>query len=384
MSESKNRYTRFAIIFGVAAAGLGFGLSIPFVTLLLDRWGASATQVGVAAGAAAAGVFLASAYAEKWVARFGYRNTLVWAAIFCALLIAVLGLPINYVSLLVVRFLFGCSFGIVTILGESWINELAGNHHRGRLIAIYTTTYTLFQLVGPSSMASFGVDNADLLYASAVLYLVSAALLCFAVPLYLVETQRQARNVFSIIKKAPDIYAGIFFFALFDITILALLPVYGLLNGYSEQHALLMVSTVFAGDALCQYFIGYAADKKNIVTVYLTCGVLTLLSIVLLILSIQHPMSLWPVLFILGGCAGGIYTLALTLIGAQYKGGDLVTANAGVGILIGLGSIVGPLLGGYLTGINAAGLPYTLLVFGIIFVMITVSQCYRPALEEVP
>ena len=47
---------------------------------------------------------------------------------------------------------------------------------------------------------------------------------------------------------------------------------------------------------------------------------------------------------LLGAAAGGIYTLALVLIGQHFRGPDLVTANACVGLLWGVGSLLGPLL----------------------------------------
>ena len=274
--------------------------------------------------------------------------------------------------------LYGCGFGLIIILGEPWINEIVGCDYRGRLIAIYTATYTLFQTIGPSSMASFGTDNSNLLYVSAMVYIIAGALLCFAQPLFLfdkkkIENNKSKLRIFKKIIKETDIYVGIFFFALFDISILALLPTYSISYGHSEQVALAMVTVVFAGDAVCQYWVGYLADKKGIMIIYIICGVITFLTTLLLGYAIDSSIILWPLLFILGAVAGGIYTLALTLIGDRYKGGELVTANAGVAIITGLGSIIGPLLGGFMMDLSTSGLIYMLLIFSSCFILITIT-----------
>ncbi len=61
---------------------------------------------------------------------------------------------------------------------------------------------------------------------------------------------------------------------------------------------------------------------------------------------ITQPSLLWPALMLLDAVAGGVYTLALVLIGQRFRGRDLVTANAAAGMLWGVGSLLGPLLRG--------------------------------------
>ena len=84
---------------------------------------------------------------------------------------------------------------------------------------------------------------------------------------------------------------------------------------------------------------------------------------------IEQRELLWPALTILGAAAGGIYTLALVLIGQHFRGPDLVTANACVGMLWGVGSLLGPLLSGALMGIGPQGLPLALCLAASLFVV---------------
>ena len=87
---------------------------------------------------------------------------------------------------------------------------------------------------------------------------------------------------------------------------------------------------------------------------------------------------LWPLLVLLSAVAGGIYTLALVLIGQRFKGQDLVTANASVGLLWGVGSLVGPLVSGAAMDVAPHGLPIALALMAGLFVCFA-RQSYRRA-----
>ena len=57
------------------------------------------------------------------------------------------------------------------------------------------------------------------------------------------------------------------------------------------------------------------------------------------------------------------------LIGQHFRGPDLVTANACVGLLWGVGSLIGPLLSGALMNLGPQGLPLSLCLGASLFVV---------------
>ena len=113
---------------------------------------------------------------------------------------------------------------------------------------------------------------------------------------------------------------------------------------------------------------GWLADRCERTTVHLVCGVVAMLIGLALPWLIQVQWLLWPALVLLGAVAGGVYTLALVLIGQQFKGQDLVTANASVGLLWGVGSLVGPLVSGAAMDVAPHGLPMALAAMAALFV----------------
>ena len=63
--------------------------------------------------------------------------------------IGLLALLPSYPIWLVLRLMIGVILTIVFILGESWINQLVVEQWRGRLVALYGSSYALSQLAGP-------------------------------------------------------------------------------------------------------------------------------------------------------------------------------------------------------------------------------------------
>jgi hypothetical protein len=76
----------------------------------------------------------------------------------------------------------------------------------------------------------------------------------------------------------------------------------------------------------------------------LVCTVTTLAGCTLLPLAIRSTWLLWPLLFIWGGAAFGVYTVALTGLGDRYSGAMLLTGSAAFGLMWGVGGIIGPFL----------------------------------------
>jgi predicted MFS family arabinose efflux permease len=76
------------------------------------------------------------------------------------------------------------------------------------------------------------------------------------------------------------------------------------------------------------------------------CAVVSIAAAVALPVLAGTGWMLWAVLFVWGGIAAGLYTIALVELGARYKGQTLVSANAAVIIAYGIGALVGPLVAG--------------------------------------
>lgn len=275
-------------------------------------------------------------------------------------------------SLALVRLVMGLAAGVIIILGESWVNEIAEDSHRGRVVAIYTTCFTVFQLLGPGMVALFGTAGPQVNGVVIAGHLLALGVIWFTLPkqaIYHGHSESKTFSVLGFIQVAPALCMGIIFFSFFDSVILSMFPIYAADHGYAIKLAALMVTVILLGDAAFQFPLGWLSDKIARPQIYLGCGVLSLAIGVCLPWLMNYPFLLWPSLVVLGAVAGGVYTLAIILIGEGFKGPDLVTANASAGFLWGVGSLLGPLVSGAAMTTNAHGLPWALSAAAALFVL---------------
>ncbi|MCY1210912.1 putative MFS-type transporter YcaD [compost metagenome] len=338
--------TYFAVSGAVISIGLALGVTMPLVSLRLESWGHGSFAIGVMAATPAVGVLLGAVIAGRLAARFGTATLMQMCLLVGALSVASLALVQSYPVWLVLRLLIGVALTVVFILGESWINQLAVDEWRGRLVALYGTGYALSQLSGPLLLSAIGTGN-DLGFWTGTGLLIGGSLLLLGrtgAPSVDAHSA-SGRGLWSFCTRLPTIAWAVALFAAFEAMMLTLLPIYGLRQGFTQEVALLMASVVVVGDAALQLPIGWLADRMSRRSLFRACGVTLLLSSLGIPLLLHTPL-IWPLWVLFGASAGGLFTLALILIGERYRDDELVRANAHVAQLWGIGCLVGPLVTG--------------------------------------
>jgi len=338
--------TYFAVLASVLSVGLALGVSMPLVSLRLEGWGYGSFAIGVMAAMPAIGVLLGAKVSSHLAACFGTANLMrlcLWGG---ALSIGLLALLPSYPIWLVLRLMIGVILTIVFILGESWINQLVVEQWRGRLVALYGSSYALSQLSGPLLLGALGTEHDYGFWVGVALLMTSPLLLLGRSGAPSSEASSVTfGDLWGFSRELPAIAWAVSLFAGFEAMILTLLPVYCLQQGFTAEIALAMVSTVVVGDALLQLPIGALADYLSRRTLFAGCAVVLMLSS-LAIPVLLDTLLIWPLWVLFGASAGGLFTLSLILIGERYRDDALVRANAHVAQLWGIGCLLGPLLAG--------------------------------------
>lgn len=372
-----NKTLLAALILGISIVGLSIGSTVPVIALRLYQAGASNTQIGIMSALPAAGMMLSAFVVNGLCQKLSRRQIYLLCFSLCALSIAALEIPrISLTGLGLARIVMGFGAGLIIILGETWVNEMAADAMRGRVIAVYTTCFTVFQMIGPGLVALLGTEGPAVIVTVSTGYLLAIAVIWLTLPRQQPQAEHAESRTFSVlgfIRVAPALCVGILFFAFFDTVILSLFPVYAASHGYAIKLAALMVSIILLGDAAFQFPLGWLSDKAGRAAIYLGCGTVSLAIGLGLPLLMDYPTLLWPSLAILGAAAGGVYTLAIILIGQEFSGPDLVTANASAGLLWGIGSLLGPLLSGAAMSGGTHGLPLTLSAAATVVVLFALS-----------
>lgn len=364
-----------ALVLSIGVVGLGLGATIPLTALALDRDGVATGIVGLITAASALGILAAAPLVSRWVARHGPRRTMMGAVWVAALATALMQTTGNLAAWGLLRLAFGGAMGVLFTIGEAWVNRLAPDQARGKVVAMYTTSFTLFQLVGPALVAGLGERLAWPFAACGALFLLALPGLATMSNASHGEPEDARVAWQAVLPRMPMIVAGAAFFALFDTLALSLLPLYALRQGIVTELALLSATVVLVGDTALQFALGWLADHVGRARVHAGCGVVLALLLPALPFAPATPWLWWPLLLVLGAAAGGIYMLALVACGERFQGGPLVAASAVVNASWGITSSGGPLLTGVLmqaVGINA--LPAVLWAGVLVFLL---SACWE-------
>jgi MFS family permease len=338
--------TYFAVCAAVISIGLAMGVTMPLVSLRLESWGYGSFAIGIMAATPAIGVLLGASLAGGLAARCPTPRLMQLCLLAGALSVSGLALLQSYPVWILLRLLLGMTLTVVFILGESWINQLAVEKWRGRLVALYGTGYALSQLCGPLLLSVLGTET-DLGFWFGVTLLIGGSLMLIGrtgAPKVDAHSA-SGRGLLVFCQRMPAIAWAVMLFAAFEAMMLTLLPIYGLRQGFTQEVALFMASVVVVGDALLQLPIGLLADRLSRVTLFRLCGVVLLFSSLGIPLLLHTPL-IWPVLVLFGASAGGLFTLSLILIGERFRDDQLVRANAHVAQLWGIGCLIGPLATG--------------------------------------
>ena len=363
----------FALVVSIGVVGLGLGATMPLTALTLDQRGVGTDVIGMITAVSALGILAASPFVSRWVGRFGARATMVGAVWAASLATIAMQCTDSLLAWSVLRFVFGGAMGVLFTIGEAWVNRLAPANARGKVVAMYTTSFTFFQLIGPALVAAFNDKISWSFAACGLLFLLALPglmLISNSGPEQDAEEANEPGVKWTLIlPRMPMIVLGAAFFALFDTLALSLLPLYAMRHGMSTELALLSATVVLVGDTGLQFALGWMADRYGRAKVHTGCGVAVCLLLPLLPFAVGTPWLWWTVLLLLGAAAGGIYMLALVACGERFTGLPLTSASAIVNATWGAASGGGPLLTGVLmqsAGVNA--LPAVMWVCAAVFV----------------
>ncbi|WKL85803.1 MFS transporter [Raoultella ornithinolytica] len=361
-----------AMIMAASLVGFITGYTVPLISLELAQQQIDTVYVGLLAALPPAGMMLSSFLSPALCRRFEMGTLLTANLILLALATIASCLTVDLLPLLLPRFLTGIASGVIIVLGESWITGGAAGKNRATLTGIYASAFTGCQLAGPL-LISAGADY-QIWVLLAVVGLTAACLLMLRhLPSGSRESLSERASWRSLGAFLPVLASGVFCFAFFDASILALLPLYGMGKGLNEAMAVLLVTIVLTGDAFFQAPLGWVADKFGIRRVHLSCAAVFCLALVALPFLLASPVQLIVGCLILGAAAGALYTLSLVRAGKTFSGQKLIMINALLGFFWSAGSVAGPVVSSLLISVSGYdGLLIALLACGVLFLLI---QC---------
>lgn len=368
-------FMMLAMVLAASLVGFVTGYTIPLISLRLSSHGTDTVQVGIIASLPAIGMMTSSFIVSYLSRRFSSKHVLSASLFVLAATTIVSNLPVSFFYLVLPRFLAGIAGGIIVILGESWVTGSASDKNKATLTGLYTSAFTGCQLLGPL-LLSLGEDFQH--FASVPIILISAISI-FLIRTFFNEIKSDRYDKVSeqgIFAYLPILASGVFCFAFFDASILALFPLYAIHYGLVEKTAVLLLSVVLLGDAIMQIPIGWLADRYGFKKIHIACGLLFCATAASLPFIFKSPHITDIICFAMGASAGGLYTLSLVRAGKLFSHQRLIAVNAILAIFWSAGSVSGPIMSGALIGyIGYYALPVSFASLGITFIIFQTLPC---------
>ncbi len=364
-----------AVIASVAAVGLSLGFTMPLIALLLERDGHSATVIGLNAATSAFAMVVVAPLLPRLMGRVGTLPALYLGIAVAVTALLMMPLLPSLEAWFVLRFLLGLGIATHWVVSETWINTVADERNRGRVIGAYVTVLSAGLAAGPLLIGITGIDGAAPFLAAAAFIAAAAVPLLFAAGGAPPVAAEPPSALVAAVRRAPAVMAAALLVGFTHIMVFALLTVYGVRLGLGQDTAVRMLSVFLAGSVVLQVPIGWLADRLGR-EVMLAGGAAAGLAGALALPLVLEGALLWPLLFLWGGTVVGLYTVGLSLLGERFRSGQLASAMAAFVMIYELGSLTGPVAAGAAMDLlGRAGLPLTLaLGFGA---MIAVALATR-------
>ena len=291
------------------------------------------------------------------VARMGHIVSIVIFTLAAALVIFLHGIEVTVVAWSALRVASGFALAIVFVGYESWINERADNRVRGRVFSLYLVS----QMVGltlAQLLLNAGNPRTPILFAlSAAIFVVGA------VPIWFARSRAPAKappvpfNIIALMRLSPMGAAATALSGVSWAIVFTFGPVYAQRAGFSISEISLFMGVAMVGGALMQFPLGWLSDAigRRATIFFMSLGGVAASLLGLWLHAMPHVYQYLPFALI------GALVLPLYGLGAAHTNDHVapqtrVAAAAGLVLLFGLGSILGPLVvGSAITTLGAGG-----------------------------
>ena len=356
-----NQRNLIAACAAITVFGFAFGMSYPLLSLILETRGVSTDLIGINSAMLPIGILLISPVIPLLARRFGARKVAITAALATALVVLSYKVFDTLAAWFLIRLVQGMTIATLFVLSEAWIVGSAGDHNRGKIVAIYASVLSASFGAGPLLISFIGIHGwTPFVLAAGVIAL-------GVIPFFMIREEVSGEpeethpsGVFDFAQKAPMLLAAVGAFAVFDAASLSLFPVYGVQNGLDIATAANLLTALILGNVLLQFPIGWLCDR--FAPRYIMAGSAVITAVCLLMLpALLNTHLKWPLLVLMGTTGYGVYTVSLVSLGNRFSGMELINGSAAFGIVWGFGALLGAISGGWTMLASAShGLPFGL------------------------
>jgi MFS family permease len=343
----RNLLSVAALLFGTLFLFMGNGLQGLLLPVRGNIEGYETTTLGLLGTSWATGFVIGCLVAPKIVRRVGHVRAFSGFIAIIAVIALGSGIVIDPFWWVLLRAVTGFSTAGTSMIIESWLNERASNESRGAIFSLYIGI-TLLGVVGGQMM----IPLEDV--RTPVLFMVCGIFYCIAMLPTTLSTAASPQPLKAVKLDLPALYRnspvsclGILLVGIANGAYGTLGAVFGAGAGLPDAAiAIMMSATIFAG-AVMQLPAGRLSDRID--RRYVLAGMSAIAALAGLLIFLLHPASpvfLIGLVILYGAVANTLYPIAVAHANDFAAAEDFVKVSGGLLLLYGIGTIIGPTIGG--------------------------------------
>lgn len=296
-------------------------------------------QIGLVGSSYFTGNLIGTIMANWFINRFNARYTYTYSCIIFAIATIGLSFSIDFYSWAIWRFLIGIACAVTWVVIESCILVTGTVRTRGKMLAVYLTTYYLGTVLGQALLQYFPQNV--LYFGLVVAVLMGLASLFILLTHYkLPKRKNSSFNIVPMIVNKPSrlglvgcVIAGMLIGSLYS-----LMPAYYSHLGYSDnQVANWMILLILSG-VVAQMPANWCADKYGRRLVLLVESFLMIIACLMLVFNLFDIVAI----ILLGATIYTIYPISMAWACSCVRKQDIVAMNQAMLLTNTLGSLVAP------------------------------------------
>lgn len=372
----KNLLPVAALLLGTLFLFLGNGLHSLLLPVRGTTEGYSTTLLGLLGTSWASGFVLGCLLAPTVVKRVGHVRAFSGFAALLAIIALMTGLLVDPIWWVALRAFTGFSTAGCSMIIESWLNERATNESRGAIFSLYIAI-TLMGVVGGQMMIPFG-DTSTTLF-----FMICGIVYCLAMLPTLLSTAASPQPLSQIsldlrglYRNSPVSFIGILLVGIANGAYGTLGAVFGRQAGLTDSNVALMMSTTIFVGAIMQFPAGRLSDRidRRYVLAALA-AVAAFAGLMVVLIAPTGVILLITLVGIYGAAANALYPIAVSHANDFATAEDFVKISGGLLLLYGIGTIIGPTIGGPIMTVTG---PYGLfMITAAAHLLITAYALFR-------
>lgn len=331
-----------------ASAGMLLGANGLIVTLIAVRAnieGMPSSVIGLLGTGYFFGFFASCVWTPTLIQRAGHIRVFAALAAIYAVTSLLFVLYVDAYFWVLLRVVGGfCSAGVGTVI-ESWLNQIAQNKDRGRVLSMYRVVDLTFVTAGQFLMPTIGPGGFEIFAVTAIMFclaIIPVSLSKQKSPIAPASTKLRPLSTWAL---SPTACIGCVVIGMTNGAFRTVGPVYAQEMGLTVDAVAVFVSLSVVAAAVFQYPLGAMSDRYGRRGILLLATSITIASsLFLLVFGDANPLFVYIGGMMFGGFALPLYSLSMAHAADHAKPGEFVELSVGLVLFYTMGAIFGPIV----------------------------------------